>query len=128
MSYNFSPCYRCGGKVENDFLGRIRCTKCGYDFLTMSIDPDFVPQEEVCEFCEKTINNELPINTNMNLSKTFACIASGTTQKEIVIHINDIANQYVNDIENHKFKGTYGIPINFCPMCGRKLTEEEDEI
>lgn len=52
MSNNFKPCFRCGGKVEEDFLCRIRCTKCGYDFQTMSIDPDFEPKEDACEYCK----------------------------------------------------------------------------
>ena len=89
MNYNFSPCSRCGGKVEEDFLCRIRCTKCGYDFKTMSIDPDFEPPEDTCEFC-------------VDLDWLY----------DIVCYIPTENGSSVN------------VPVNFCPCCGRKLTEE----
>lgn len=91
----FNPCYRCGGEVTSDFLGRIRCTKCGYDLRTMSIDPDFEPEEDVCEFCEKY---------DFANSK---------------IEIDKYGARIVLSLCNTKFPKED--QFQYCPMCGRNL-------
>ena len=105
----FSPCYRCGGKVINDFLGRIRCTKCGYDYQTMSIDPDFIPEEDMgCKYC--TEYEELPehVIKGQPIGKVFdTCIQCDENGWHLEI------------------PSGVDIGINFCPICGRKLTEDE---
>lgn len=117
MSGNFSPCYRCGGKVECDFLGRIRCTKCGYDFETMSVDPDFEPKEEVCEYCDL-----IPSMDGMiKFGRDFDDLEYGDCEGSMFIvqfEDGEIALAYTN-----KFDENYA-PINYCPICGRKLKEE----
>ena len=111
MSYKFSPCYRCGGKVEEDYLCRIRCTKCGYDFETMSVDPDFEPQEDVCKYC--TEYEDLP---------------------EHIVNGESIGKVFDTDIDEDEngwhicLPSGVDIGIRFYPYCGRKLTKEEDEI
>ena len=97
----FRPCYRCGGKVTEDFLGRIRCTKCGYDFLTMTVDPDFEPAEEVCEFCA-----QFDFSTaKLEVDKYGARIALS------------LCNTKFDKDEQFKY----------CPMCGKQLTESETD-
>lgn len=59
-----------------------------------------------CPFCKDRTLEELPIKSNADLSRTLAMIAQGDQKKEIVLSV----------------KGTaYGIEIDFCPKCGRKL-------
>lgn len=70
----------------------------------------------MCDFCEKLVNDMLPINTNMSLDTTFAVIARGAEQMEIVLHVCDRDRE-----TGHRFVGTYGIPITFCPICGNKV-------
>ena len=62
-----------------------------------------------CEYCSNSapkINEFLPIKSNADISRVFALIAQGDKKQEIVIHNRGIA---------------YGIEINYCPICGRKL-------
>lgn len=67
----------------------------------------------MCEYCKKQFLMEnIPINTNNDMSCTFGILAPGTKQVEIVLHIN---------YREPKFIGTYGIPINYCPFCGEDL-------
>ena len=117
MNGKFSPCYRCGGKVEEDFVGRIRCRKCGYDFQTMSIDPDFEPQEVVCEYC-----NLIPsMNGRAKYGRDFDDLEYEDCKGSMFIvqfEDGEIALAYTN-----KFDENYA-PIKYCPKCGRKLTEE----
>lgn len=62
-----------------------------------------------CEYCKDRTLAELPMKTNCDTSRTWALIAQGDRRKEIV---------FVD-------KGcTYGIEINYCPICGRKLEEK----
>ena len=63
-----------------------------------------------CPYCEDWTTKELPIKSNADLSRTTALIAQGDKKKEIVFHNKGVA---------------YGIEINFCPICGRKLAEKE---
>lgn len=59
-----------------------------------------------CPFCKDRTLEELPIKSNADLSRTIAMIAQGDQKKEIVLSV----------------KGTaYGVEIDFCPKCGRKL-------
>lgn len=62
-----------------------------------------------CKFCSQNTNENLPINTNNSLRKTFAFITCGEN-KELVLSIDESG-----------FIETYGIPVEFCPKCGRKL-------
>lgn len=63
-----------------------------------------VSQEE-CTFC-KGFPDELSIKSNADTSRVIGIIANGLNGKELVLVV----------------KGTaYGIEIDYCPMCGRKL-------
>lgn len=62
-----------------------------------------------CPYCEDWTTTELPIKSNADLSQTLALIARGDKKKEIVFHNNGVS---------------YGIEIDFCPKCGRRLVEE----
>ena len=59
-----------------------------------------------CEYCKDRTLVELPMKTNCDTSRIWALIAQGDKQKEIVFVNKDC---------------TYGIEINYCPICGRKL-------
>ena len=65
----------------------------------------------MCKYCENILPKlpaELPIKSNADLSRTLAIISQGDRKKEIVLSV----------------KGTaYGIEIDYCPICGRKLTK-----
>lgn len=62
--------------------------------------------ESECPYCKERTLEELPIKTNADTSRTIVMIAQGDNKKEIVFH----------------HKGTaFGVEINFCPICGRKL-------
>ena len=103
----FSPCYRCGGKVEEDYLCRIRCTKCGYDFETMSVDPDFEPQEDICKYCAEY--EDLPEH-----------IINGEPDGRVFD-----TSIYCDENGWHiEVPSGADIGIKFCPYCGRELTEE----
>jgi hypothetical protein len=111
----FAPCYLCGGEVTEDFLGRIRCTKCGYDFRTMSIDPDFEPEEDVCEYCNLTPS----MNSMAKYGRDFDDLEYEGNMYICQYEDGEIALAYSDgDIENNT-------PIKYCPICGRKLVEEE---
>ena len=62
-----------------------------------------------CEYCKDRTLTELPMKTNCDTSRTWALIAQGDKKKEIV---------FVD--KGH----TYGIEINYCPICGAKLLED----
>lgn len=65
---------------------------------------------EECKYCKDYTLNSLPMRSNADLRMVGSLIADdGEGGKEIVIHIDGIA---------------YGILIDFCPMCGRKLRGE----
>ena len=112
----FRPCYRCGGKVTEDFLGRIRCTKCGYDFRTMTVDPDFEPEEDVCEFCNVD-------NYTKNEFGDYYVIAE-EYWTSLMMTYNSETGKY-GLVANGDYSP--GVDINFCPICGRKLTESGTE-
>lgn len=62
---------------------------------------------EQCSFCNyKLIPKKLNVKSNADTSKILSLIAQGDKRKELVFVVNDIA---------------YGIEIDYCPMCGRKL-------
>lgn len=64
---------------------------------------------EKCKYCKDRSLNELPMRSNADMSKVGALIAfDGEGGKEIVFHVNGTA---------------YGIQIDFCPKCGKKLRE-----
>ena len=59
-----------------------------------------------CEYCKDRTLTELPMKTNCDTSRIGCLIAQGDKKKEIVFWTRE---------------GTYGIEINYCPICGRKL-------
>ena len=59
-----------------------------------------------CLFCKDRTTEELPLKTNCDTSKVGALIAQGDKKKEIVFWSK---------------VGTYGIEINFCPICGKSF-------
>ena len=61
-----------------------------------------------CEYCKHRTLSELPLKTNCDTSRVGVLIAQGDRKKEIVLWTKE---------------GTYGIEINYCPICGRKLEE-----
>ena len=62
-----------------------------------------------CEYCKQWTTVELPMKTNCDTSRTWALIAQGDKKKEIVFMNKGCA---------------YGVEINYCPICGTKLTKE----
>lgn len=62
--------------------------------------------EPECPYCKERTLEELPIKTNADTSRTIVMIAQGDNKKEIVF--------------SHK-GASFGVEINFCPICGRKL-------
>lgn len=116
MSYEFSPCYRCGGKVENDFLGRIRCTKCGYDFKTMSVDPDFEPEEVVCEYCNliPSMDGSFYFGKDLPMDDNGCMYICKDEESSVALCYKDY-----EDDEHILF-------IQYCPICGRKLVEDDE--
>lgn len=61
--------------------------------------------QNVCSFC-KSAPDKLNIKSNVSTSNIRSFIIQGGERKEMVFVVNDIA---------------YGIEIDYCPMCGRKL-------
>lgn len=64
--------------------------------------------EKPCRFCKDwpEIAENLQMQTNEDITRSFAMIANGFRQKELILSI----------------KGTtYGVEIDFCPKCGRNL-------
>ncbi|MBQ9700355.1 MAG: hypothetical protein IJV71_07010 [Lachnospiraceae bacterium] len=60
-----------------------------------------------CSVCSgKFVPDYIPINSNADLKKTFCILAQGASKKEIILSVNGVA---------------YGIEVDFCPFCGRKL-------
>ena len=62
---------------------------------------------EECIYCKERTVQALPMKTNVTEACADFLIAQGDKKKEIVFW------------ERHL--GTFGVEINFCPMCGRKL-------
>lgn len=63
-----------------------------------------------CKWCSgQYIAEDIPIKSNADLSRTFCIIAQGSDKKEFVLSANRIS---------------YGIEIDFCPFCGRKLKDK----
>lgn len=62
--------------------------------------------ERECPYCKERTLTELPLKTNCDTSRVGVLIAQGDRKKEIV---------FWSPI------GTYGIEINFCPICGAKM-------
>ena len=60
---------------------------------------------EMCTFC-KVLPDDLNIKSNADISRVIGVIANGSNGKELVFMVNGTA---------------YGIEIDYCPMCGRKL-------
>ena len=59
-----------------------------------------------CIYCKDYPPTRLPLKTNCDTSTAGALIAHGDVKREIVFYSQI---------------GTYGIEINFCPICGRNL-------
>ena len=63
-----------------------------------------------CKYCKNlntcNIPEEIPINSNVDLSRTIAIIAHGATKPELIL--------------TGPF-GAHGIEIDYCPRCGEKL-------
>lgn len=59
-----------------------------------------------CPYCKDRTLTGLPLKTNCDTSRVGCLIAQGDKKKEIV---------FWSPI------GTYGIEINFCPICGAML-------
>lgn len=68
------------------------------------------PVKHSCKYCDDyhTIADDIPIRSNCNLSRCMCLIVQGARQKELVMSINGEA---------------YGIEIDYCPKCGRKLSK-----
>ena len=62
-----------------------------------------------CPYCKDRTVTELPLKTNCDMSRVGVLIAQGDKKKEIVFWTHD---------------GTYGIEINYCPICGAKMKGE----
>lgn len=62
---------------------------------------------EECRYCKDYSLNGLPMRSNADMSRVGSLITDdGEGGKEIVVHINGVC---------------YGILIDFCPKCGKKL-------
>lgn len=61
----------------------------------------------MCEYCKERTTQELPIKTNVTNFCGAFLIAQGDKKKEIVFWERKL--------------GTFGVEINYCPICGRKL-------
>lgn len=61
-----------------------------------------------CEYCSETGNKVLVIKSNCSSQRKGALIANGENSKELIFFVE---------------LNTYGIPIKYCPICGRKLEE-----
>ena len=65
------------------------------------------PIAQPCRFCDgKYLPDEIPIKGNIDTRRSVCIIAQGSDKKEIVLNANGKC---------------YGIEINNCPFCGRKL-------
>ena len=60
----------------------------------------------MCEYCKPRTTQDLPINSNADISRVFALIADMGNGPEICVSNKGIM---------------YGIPITYCPKCGDKL-------
>lgn len=79
---------------------------CPQELLERIDPPKKVKVATGCPYCEDWTTQELHIKSNADLSRTLALIAQGDKKKEIVFHNNGVS---------------YGIEIDYCPKCGRKL-------
>lgn len=60
-----------------------------------------------CRFCDgKYLPDEIPILGNIDTRRSVCIIAQGADKKQIVLNANGKC---------------YGIDIDYCPFCGRKL-------
>ncbi len=72
-----------------------------------ALSPELI-NKQCCQFCcGKSVPDYVPINSNADLRKTFCILAQGANKKEIIMSINNVA---------------YGVEVEFCPFCGRKLS------
>lgn len=74
-------------------------------------------KQKPCIYCEDyKVSKGIDLKSNCDISRSGAIIVNGDKGKELVFY---------NE------KGTYGILINYCPMCGRKVRDSNiafDEI
>lgn len=66
----------------------------------------YIEDTEGCRFCKNQSAESLPVRTNCDMlaEQFITLMADMGNRKEIVIHTKGKA---------------YGIPVNFCPFCGR---------
>lgn len=65
------------------------------------------PKTIPCGFCNgNRLPDDIPIKGNIDTRRSVCIIAQGSEKKEIILNANGKC---------------YGIEINHCPFCGRKL-------
>lgn len=79
----------------------------------------------VCKYCNS--HDVRPYNTSTLLSRTYECTNESFQKTEIQLYSGHnallSADFFFKDYRDYRV-----IPINYCPMCGRKLRENDNMI
>lgn len=79
----------------------------------------------VCKYCEN--RNIRPYNTSTLFNRTYESTNEPLQRTEIQLHLGHNASLSA-DFLFKNYRDYRAIPINYCPMCGRKLRENNNMI